>query len=69
MHRKGVAVLAIKEQLRHTSIKTTCDFYIGTASNYQREQNEKLTLNGGEKRGIMIYPQPTPLVIINYLLI
>ena len=62
-------MLAIKEQSRHTNIKTTYDFYIGTDSDYQREQNEKLTLKVGKKGGIMIHPQPTPLVMLNYLLI
>jgi len=51
MHRKGVPVLAIKEQSIHTNIKTTYDFYIGRDSDYRREQNEKLTLNSGEKGG------------------
>lgn len=48
MHRKGVPALAIKEQLRHTNIKTTVDFYIGADLAYQREQLEKLTLNSGK---------------------
>jgi len=48
MHRKGVPALVIKDQLRHTSIKTTVDFYIGADLNYQREQNEKLNLNSGK---------------------
>jgi integrase len=51
MHRKGVPALAIKEQLRHTNIKTTIDFYSGADADYQREQNEKLTLNSGKKVG------------------
>ena len=48
MHRKGVPALAIKEQLRHTNIKTTVEFYIGADLAYQREQLEKLTLNSGK---------------------
>ena len=32
-----------KEQLRHSDIRTTVDFYIGSDSDYQREQNEKLS--------------------------
>ncbi len=30
MHRKGVPALVIKDQLRHTNVKTTVDFYIGS---------------------------------------
>jgi integrase len=48
MHRKGVPALAIKDQLRHTNIKTTVDFYIGADLAYQREQIEKLRLNSGK---------------------
>ena len=43
MHRKGVPALAIKDQLRHSDIRTTVDFYIGSDLEYQREQNEKLS--------------------------
>ena len=43
MHRKGVPALAIKDQLRHSDIRTTVDFYIGSDLDYQREQNEKLS--------------------------
>jgi site-specific recombinase XerD len=48
MYRKGVPALAIKDQLRHTNVKTTVDFYIGTEVAYQREQLEKLNLNSGK---------------------
>jgi hypothetical protein len=48
MHRKGFPALAIKDQLRHTNIKTTVDFYIGADLAYQREQIEKLRLNSGK---------------------
>jgi integrase len=48
MHRKGVPTLAIKDQLRHSSIRTTVDFYIGSDVDYQREQNEKLAFNMGK---------------------
>jgi integrase len=48
MHRKGVPTLAIKEQLRHSNIRTTVDFYIGSDISYQREQIEKLTFNSGK---------------------
>ena len=48
MHLKGVPALAIKDQLRHTTVKTTEDFYIGSNVEYQREQAEKLILNSGK---------------------
>ena len=48
MHRKGVPALAIKDQLRHTNVKTTVYFYIGSDVNYQREMIEKLILNSGK---------------------
>ena len=48
MHRKGVPALVIKDQLRHTNVKTTVDFYIGSDVNYQREMIEKLILNSGK---------------------
>jgi integrase len=51
MHRKGVPTLAIKDQLRHTNIKTTVDFYIGSDVDYQREMIEKLVINSGKKVG------------------
>jgi hypothetical protein len=44
MHLKGVSPLAIKDQLRHTTVKTTESFYIGSDIEYQREQIEKLVL-------------------------
>jgi len=44
MNLKGSTPMAIKDQLRHTSVKTTENFYIGSDIEYQREQNEKLTL-------------------------
>jgi hypothetical protein len=47
MHRKGVPALAIKDQPRHTKIKTTLDFNIGVDSAYQKEQIEKLRLKCG----------------------
>jgi integrase len=43
MHLKGVPVLAIKDQLRHTTSRTTENFYIGSDLDYQRQQIEKLT--------------------------
>jgi len=33
-----VPTLAIKDQLRHTSVKTTIDFHIGLDEGYQREE-------------------------------
>ena len=48
MHRKGVPALVIKDQLRHSNVKTTVDFYIGSDVSYQREQIEKLILNSGK---------------------
>ncbi len=44
MNLKGAPPLAIKDQLRHTSLKTTEDFYIGSDIEYQREQSERLVL-------------------------
>jgi len=49
MHRKGVPALVIKDQLRHTNVKTTVDFYIGSDVDYQREMIEKLILNSGKR--------------------
>jgi integrase len=48
LNRKGVRPMAIKDQLRHTTVKTTEDFYIGSDIEYQREQIEKLSLNSGK---------------------
>lgn len=52
MHRKGVPTLAIKDQLRHSNISTTVDFYIGSDIDYQREQIEKLAFTSGKLVGI-----------------
>jgi len=49
MHRKGVPVLVIKDQLRHTNVKTTVDFYIGSDVDHQRETTDKLILNSGKR--------------------
>ena len=59
MYRKGVPALAIKDQLRHTNIKTTVDFYIGADLKFQREQIEKLSLNSGKIVGKPILPNTT----------
>ena len=48
MHLKGVPALAIKDQLRDTSVKTTESFYNGSDVEYQRQQAEKLVLNSGK---------------------
>ncbi len=42
MQGKGGLALAIKDQLRHSNIRTTVDFYTGSDIGYQREQVEKL---------------------------
>jgi integrase len=49
MHRKGVPALVIKDQLRHTNVKTTVDLYIGSDVDYQTEMIEKLILNSGKR--------------------
>jgi integrase len=61
MHRKGVPPLVIKDQLRHTNVKTTVDFYIGSDVAYQREMIEKLILNSGKIVGKDEISQPTQL--------
>ena len=61
MHRKGVPALAIKDQLRHTNIKTAVDFYIGSDLDYQREQIEKLILNSGKIVGKSEISKPSSL--------
>ena len=48
MNLKGAPPMAIKDQLRHTSIKTTEGFYIGSDMEFQRAQAEKLILNSGK---------------------
>ena len=48
LNRKGVRPMAIKDQLRHATVKTTENFYIGSDIEYQREQIEKLVLNSGK---------------------
>ena len=58
MHLKGVAALAIKDQLRHNSVKTTESFYIGSDVEYQRQQAERLVLNSGKIVGSAL-PEPS----------
>ena len=48
MNLKGAPPIAIRDQLRHASVKTTENFYIGSDVNYQREMIEKLVLNSGK---------------------
>ncbi len=48
MYLKGAPVKAIADQLRHEDQKTTMDFYIGADPDYQRSQNELLTLAQAE---------------------
>jgi integrase len=48
LNRKGVRPIAIKDQLRHSTVRTTENFYIGSDIEYQREQIEKLILNSGK---------------------
>lgn len=61
-HRKGAPILAIKDQLRHTTSKTTENFYIGSHLDYQRLMIEKLVLNSGKKveKGEIFNPTPLP---------
>jgi hypothetical protein len=58
MHQKGVPALVIKDQLRHTNVKTTVDFYIGPDVDYQREMIEKLILNSGKIVGKDEFSKP-----------
>ena len=44
MNLKGAPPMAIKDQLRHTTVATTESFYIGTDLEFQRQQIEKLIL-------------------------
>ena len=48
MNLKGSPPLAIRDQLRHTSVKTTEGFYIGSDIEFQRAQAERLALNSGK---------------------
>ena len=52
LHMKGVPVIAIKDQLRHSDIRVTTDFYVGCDSEYQKAQMEKLS-NGYFKEFLM----------------
>jgi hypothetical protein len=48
LNRKRVRPIAIKDQLRHSTVKTTENFCIGSDIEYQREQIEKLILHSGK---------------------
>ena len=61
MNLKGSPPLAIRDQLRHTSVKTTEGFYIGSDIEYQRQQAEKLSLNSGKIVGNTIPDPPYPI--------
>lgn len=46
LYLKGVPAIAIKDQLRHSDIRVTTDYYyVGCDSDYQKTQIVKLTLN------------------------
>jgi len=62
MHKKGVPVTAIKDQLRHRTSKTTEDFYIGADHDYQRQMAERLELNSGKivGRGVISTGETVP---------
>ena len=40
---RGVPAIAIKDQLRHSDIRVTTDYYIGSDSEFQKAQIEKLS--------------------------
>jgi len=61
LNRKGVRPIAIKDQLRHSTVKTTENFYIGSDIEYQREQIEKLILNSGKIVGKDEISEPAQL--------
>lgn len=43
LHLKGASPIAIKDQLRHSDIRVTTNFYVGCDSDYQKAQIEKLS--------------------------
>jgi integrase len=61
MNLKGSPPLAIKDQLRHTSVNTTENFYIGSDIEYQRMQNEKLVINSVKIVGNALPQAPYPV--------
>ena len=52
LYLKGVPAITIKDQLRHSDIRVTTDFYVGCDSEYQKAQIEKLS-NGYFKEFLM----------------
>ncbi len=48
MNIKGVGLMSIKDQLRHTDAKTTQNYYIGIDLEHQRKEIEKITLPEAE---------------------
>jgi integrase len=42
LHLKGSSPITIKDQLRHSNIQVTTDFYVGCDAGFQKEQIEKL---------------------------
>ena len=44
LHLKGADTMAIKDQLRHATMQTTENFYIGSDVEYQRSQIQRLSL-------------------------
>ena len=48
MHKKGVPVDDIATQLRHSSTRTTNNFYIGADHDYQRQMAERLVFTSGK---------------------
>jgi integrase len=43
LHKKGASPIAIKDQLRHSDIRVTVNYYVGTDSDYQKKIVETLT--------------------------
>jgi site-specific recombinase XerD len=43
LHLKGADLIALKDQSRHSDIRTTTDFYVGNDLEYQKSQIERLS--------------------------
>ncbi|MEM4721766.1 MAG: site-specific integrase, partial [Candidatus Methanomethylicaceae archaeon] len=43
LYLKGAPVIAIRDQLRHSDIRVTTDFYVGSDPQFQKREIEKLT--------------------------
>jgi hypothetical protein len=52
MNLKDAPPMAIKDQLRHTTVATTESFYIGSDLEFQRQQIEKLILRKRSPEGL-----------------